>query len=110
MIFVRLAIRICIHAFICIQFGLNASAQKNSNPFANEDSIYVKRENYVLSARNKLTIFVFANRYLNGILFTNPGINTYYFPIAPLNLGLGFSHKWLAVNIAPGIFKSPDAK
>jgi hypothetical protein len=91
----------CILIFLSAFLCLSVYAQKKSDAVnKKEDSIYMKRENYVLSARTKLTIFVFANRYLNGNLFTNPGINSYYFPIAPLNIGLGFSHKWLAVNVA----------
>ncbi|HSY61778.1 MAG TPA: DUF4421 domain-containing protein [Cytophaga sp.] len=93
--------------FFCIPILLSASlcfsgyAQKKSDTInRKEDSIYMKRENYVLSARTKLTIFIFCTRYLNGKLFTNPGVDNYYFPITPLNIGLGFSHKWLAVNIA----------
>ena len=99
-------IPILLSAFMCLQ----TYAQKKSDVInRKQDSIYMKRENYVLSARTKLTLFVFINRYLNGNLFTNPGINSYYFPIAPLNIGLGFSHKWLAVNVAilsPRIGKS----
>lgn len=96
----KIVFSICLQVFLCVQIGLQASAQDKPNKFDGEDSVYAKRENYVLSARSKLTIFFFTNRYLNGILFTNPGLNTYYFPISPLNFGLGFSHKWLAVNVA----------
>jgi hypothetical protein len=100
------SITLLLSAFLCS----SVYAQKKSDAInKKQDSIYLKRENYVVSARTKLTIFVFANRFLNGNLFTNPGINSYYFPIAPLNVGLGFSHKWLAVNIAvlsPRIGKS----
>lgn len=84
-----------------LQICLLATAQKKADRKDDEvDSMYIKRENYVMSARNKLTIFIFSTRYLNGKLFTNPGINNFYYPITPLNIGLGFSHKWLAVNIA----------
>lgn len=82
------------------QLCLLANGQDKPNKTEVNDSLYINRENYVISARDKLTIFVFSTRYLNGKLFTNPGINNYYFPITPLNIGLGFSHKWLAVNIA----------
>lgn len=83
-----------------IQLSLITSAQIMKDPRMDADTIAKKREDHIFSAREKVTIFVFANRYINGLLFTNPGKNTYYFPIAPLNIGLGFSHKWLAVNIA----------
>ena len=82
-----------------IQLSLITSAQIMKDPRMDADTIAKKRENHIFSARDKVTIFVFANRYINGLLFTNPGKNTYYFPIAPLNIGLGFSHKWLVVNI-----------
>ncbi|WP_018342443.1 DUF4421 domain-containing protein [Cytophaga aurantiaca] len=96
----KIVFSISLYIFLCVQFGFQAYAQKDSKRFDEQDSMYAKRENYVLSARSKLTIFIFSTRYLNGKLFTNPGINNYYFPITPLNIGLGFSHKWLAVNIA----------
>lgn len=92
---------ICITILLCAFMSSPAYAQKKSDIInKKQDSIYLKRENYVLSARAKLTIFIFGTRYLSGKLFTNPGIDNYYFPITPLNIGLGFSHKWLAVNIA----------
>jgi len=97
----RFLISCFLFAILLFQLNIPVYAQKKADLInKKEDSVYLKRENYVLSARNKLTIFVFTNRFLNGLLFTNPGINNYYFPIAPLNIGLGFSHKWLAVNIA----------
>ncbi|MGN6648202.1 MAG: DUF4421 domain-containing protein [Cytophaga sp.] len=92
--------KLLLSLFLCTQICWIGAAQDKPNPIDGEDSLYAKRENYVISARQKLTIFIFSTRYLNGKLFTNPGINNYYFPIAPLNIGLGFSHKWLAVNIA----------
>ena len=93
--------KLIISIYFFLHICLLATAQKKTDRADDEaDSMYTKRENYVISARDKLTIFIFSTRYLNGKLFTNPGINNYYYPITPLNIGLGFSHKWLAVNIA----------
>jgi hypothetical protein len=90
----------CLSLILMTYVALVAQAQIMTNPMEDADSIAKKRENNIFSARTKITVFVFANRYINGLLFTNPGKNAYYFPIAPLNIGLGFSHKWLAINIA----------
>ncbi|MBC7449854.1 MAG: DUF4421 family protein [Cytophagales bacterium] len=87
--------------FILFLSGIKSYAQNSSKEEEEtSDSVYIKRESYVFSARSKLTIFIFSSRYLNGMLFTNPGVNNYYFPIAPINIGLGFSHKWLAVSVS----------
>lgn len=96
----KLLLYICISFIVMIQMSISTQAQLIPDPRIDEDSLVKNRENHIFSARDKVTLFIFSNRYINGLLFTNPGKNTYYFPIAPLNIGLGFSHKWLAINIA----------
>ena len=54
----------------------------------------VERLKYVTNVRNKFTIYVFASRFSNGILYSG-NKNLLYYPISPINVGLGFTHKWI---------------
>ena len=88
--------------FIVIIFCKNdLKAQKdttNHHPEIKTDS--VERLNYVTNGRrNVFTLFVYGSRFSNGILYGG-NRNLLYYPISPINVGLGFTHKWIGASFS----------
>ncbi len=91
----------CLIVITYLLLSLSASSQTDSLLKAIQIKVdSVERENYVTNGRrNVFTVFVFASRFSNGILYSG-NKNLLYYPISPINVGLGFTHKWLGVSIS----------
>ncbi len=70
--------------------GQNDTTERTRNIRADS----VERLKYVANGRSRFTIYVFASRFSNGILYSG-NKNLLYYPISPINVGLGFTHKWI---------------
>lgn len=67
------------------------------------------RLRYVDNTRNLVTIYVYASRLSNGVLYSGHS-NLFYYPITPVNLGIGMSHKWLGGSISIVSIQSSKSK
>lgn len=63
-----------------------------------DSTILNQREDYVYNSRNQITLSVIGFRYFNGLYYLAEQ-NISYRPTIPIILGVGFSHKWLNLNI-----------
>ena len=71
------------------------------------DSIF--RLRYVGNMKHYLLIYAYGSRYSNGILYRGNAV-LLYSPITPVNLGIGFSHKWLGGSISVVSIQSNKSK
>lgn len=67
------------------------------------------RLNYVATSSQYLTVYVYGSRYSNGVLYSGH-TNLFYYPITPVNLGIGFSHKWLGGSVSVVSLQSNKSK
>ena len=67
------------------------------------------RLNYVSTSKQYLTVYVYGSRNSNGVLYSGNS-NLFYYPITPVNIGIGVSHKWLGGSISVVSLQSNKSK
>jgi len=87
-----------VFSFVLLNsFAYSQSDSTEREKKSRADSL--ERVKYVAKTRNVFTLFVFGSRFSNGILYSG-NRNLLYYPISPINIGLGFTHKWIGASIS----------
>jgi hypothetical protein len=88
----------CSFVLVLLVHSLVAHAQRDPiREKIKADSLV--RLKYVGNAKHSIMFYVFGTRYSNGILYRGHS-SLLYSPITPVNIGIGFSHKWLGGSVS----------
>src|SRR6478735_9471273 len=82
-------------------------AQQHHRRLSVEDS--TARAQYIRSNRNFLTLYLYCSRGSNAVWYKGNSQLAYY-PITPINIGIGASHKWLGGSISMVSINSSKSK
>lgn len=95
---------LCVLMLCCSVLSL---AQQKRRRISLEDSL--ERAQYISSNRNFLTLYVYGSRTSNAVWYRGNS-NLTYFPITPVNIGIGASHKWLGGSVSIVSINSSKSK